>query len=878
MNKAISRIVVINLLLSFFFFSVPANAVQEDSVYTSENTQKRVLNNGMVVVLHETHKSPIVSIDILVKCGSASEARYAGSGISHLVEHLLFKSGNEKETNIASRKIKSFGGAINAFTTRDYTVFTVTVPRDYTSNVLSVLKKFIFFPSFDAIEINKEKEVILDEIRRGRDDPAIFISDLSWSSVFRDHPYKYPIIGHEDLFMRLAKEDVEYYFYHKYSPDNMVMVISGDIDKKSIFGEVEKIFSEVKRSFVAYEGSIAEPPQFERRDRIEYRSMALAHGVLSYRSASINDPSLYALDILATALGTGEGSILTEELRDNKKLVYAASCHNNTLRDSRLFYISFISEPDKTGTVTASILEILEGVKENGIKTEELEKAKKIATTEFLKSLETAEGRSLDLIFNEALTSNYLFSRAYMDKISAVTNDDIKAAARNYFDADKVNTLLLIPEKYVATGLPAADTRKQADSRNISNYVLPSGARIIICEDHSLPICTMSALFLGGVRFETKENNGISRLASALMLDGTTERKEEDIKKAIESIGGSVSNISGANSFGITMDLMGTDWKKGLEILSDVVMHATFDNAKIEKEKALTLAGIKERNDNIVQYGLLRFKRDFFGEHPYSMDPLGQAETIQSIKREDLLKFYQSFALPANMILAVTGDIDKNEVIAEIEKYFASFKKIDAKFPSVPSRKNLLKQEESTGSMDREQSIILIGFPAVKIVDNDKYAFEVIESIMSGSDGRLFNNVRSNLGISYSLGSLFIPGIEPGCYIFYAVTKSTNIKAAKDAIFKEIKMLKAEQVSEDELNAAKRHLIAANIINLEEGAALNLKMTLDELYGLGYENFKTYDSKINSITAGQIKRVANQYLNPDNCLIVTIYGTKEDNQ
>jgi predicted Zn-dependent peptidase len=180
--------------------------------------------------------------------------------------------------------------------------------------------------------------------------------------------------------------------------------------------------------------------------------------------------------------------------------------------------------------------------------------------------------------------------------------------------------------------------------------------------------------------------------------------------------------------------------------------------------------------------------------------------------------------------------------------------------------------------MKREESIILIGFPAVKLTDSDRYTFEVIDSIMSGSDGRLFNNVRSCLGLSYSLGSLFMPGIEPGCQIFYAVTRAKNIDTVKEAIFKEIKKLKTEAVQEKELEAAKKHLITSNIIDLEKNASVNLRMTLDELYGLGYDNFKTYEDKINSVTAGHIKRVANQYLDTDDCLIVTVYGKEEGSE
>lgn len=877
MNKAISRIITANLTLSLVFL-LSLNAAGEQFVYTGENTQKRVLGNGMTVLLHESRKSPIVAIDILVKCGSATEGRYTGSGISHLVEHLLFKSGSAKETDITSKEIKALGGTINGFTTRDSTVYTVVVPGDSVRAALAALKKFIFFPSFDALEIDKEKEVIRDEIRRGQDDPASFLSDLSWSSVFQAHPYRHPVIGYEDLFMTLTKADVEDYFLHNYSPDNMIIAVSGDIDKEAAFKEIEDAFSGIKRNFAAVVPEASEPPQFGGRSRTEPRDMTLAHGAVSYKSASINDPSLYALDVLAIILGEGEGSVLTRELRDNKNIAYSVSCYNATLRDSGLFYISFLSDPGNEGSAAASILEILDSIGTAGVKDEDLGKAKKIAKAGFIESIETAEGRALDLITSEALTNNYLFSRDYLDKISAVSSNDIKTAAAAYLDPEKINTVALMPKQYAAAAVPPPVAENAAGGREISRYALPNGVRIIICEDRSLPICTMTVLCLGGVRLETKADNGISHLAAELMLDGTSGRKEDDIKAAMESMGGNIGSISGANSFGVTADMMSADWKKGFEILSDAVRHSIFDDNKIQKEKKLTLAAIKERDDNIVQSGLLLFKENFFREHPYGMDPLGRQETVQNIKREDILKFYESYAAPSNMVLTVTGDIDKDAFLEEAKKYFGSTGRVDVKFPVIPGRGNRQNQEEVTASMEREQSILLIGFPAVKVTDNDRYAFEVIDSIMSGFDGRLFNNVRSSMGISYSLGSVFVPGIEPGCQIFYAVTTSKNIKTAKEAILKEIKNLKTESVTDEELDAAKRHLIGSNIVDLEKNDALNLKMGLDELYGLGCKNFESYAAKINEVTAGQIKRVVNQYLDMDNCLVVTVYGTKEDDQ
>ncbi|MBU4376489.1 MAG: insulinase family protein, partial [Candidatus Omnitrophica bacterium] len=645
---------------------------------------------------------------------------------------------------------------------------------------------------------------------------------------------------------------------------------------EEIYPEIEKVFSGVKRYFVNNEPDYTEPPQLSKRLEMENERIKLAHAALSYRSVSINDPSLYALDVLATILASGEGSILTKELRDNKKLAYFISCYNSTLRRNGLFFISFIAESGNVALAISEILKILEGIKKDGVARADLEKAKKMAAVDFLESLQTAQGRGMDLISSEALTNDYNFSQKYLERLNSVSTEDIKTAAGIYLDESKLNVALIMPEGFGSENETPVGGKMENNVRNITHQALPSGVRVIICEDHSLPICTISAMFLGGVRFESKDCNGISNLASRLMLDGTSERNEEEIKAAIESLGGSIHSISGMNSFGITLNFASSDWKNALEILSDVIKHPVFDEIKIDKEKALALAAIKERDDSIVEYGLLLFRENFFKDSPYSRPVLGHAETVEAINKDGILNYYDSFTQPSLMVITATGDIDKEAFIAEVKKEFGSAKQADTKLPDIPVSLNAKTRDDIKSSMEREQSIILIGFPAVKITDPDRYAFEVIDSIMSGSDGRLFNNVRSRLGVSYSLGSIFMPGVDPGCHIFYVITSAKNISVAKDAILKEIKRLKTESIPEKELDAAKRYLIAKNITDIEENASINLKMALDELYGLGYNNFETYKDKISAITPGQIKRVTNQYFNTDDRLIVTIYG-KEGN-
>ena len=824
----------------------------------------------MTVVIHELHKAPIASAEILVKTGSASEGEFSGSGISHLVEHMLFKDESEKGGKSKKEKIKLSGAEINGFTSRDYTGYTVTISSEYILEALDILKDITLLPSFDALELKKEKEVILDEIRKNRDDPARLASNISWELAFKRHPYKYPVIGHEDLFRRLGKKELEEYYSKRYSPHNMVLVVSGDVNKETLFKEIKDMFGPIERKFVPSLSNISEPPQLRQRSRVEYRPVSLAQVAMSYKSPSIDSIGFYPLDILAIALGDGEESILTKELRNKKKLVYSVGCYNCTLRDSGLFYIYFTAEASNVDGAVTAILEQLQKIKNDGISEAELIKCKNIARAEFLNALEIAENRAGDIATSEILTNDYSFSQFYLDKLLDVKASDIKSAADTYLKKGSLNTVFVLPEE--KNDAAAILNTEKPFNREVIRKIMPNGVKVIVSEDHSMPMCAISVLFLGGVRSEIDANNGISHLTSKLLLDGTSERDEEKIKYAIESEGGTIENISGNNTFGVTLNLPSDKWKTGAEVITDIVKNSIFQEEKIEKEKSLMLAAIKQRDDDIVKTGILLFKQNFFKGHPYRFDIFGTKESVQNIKRDDIARYYESLCVPANTVLAFTGDVNADEVIPAIEKEFSMFEGPKPKLPKPPAFKIPKTKKEVSESMKKEQSLIIIGFPAASLTDNDRYIFEAINAVMSGINGRMFNNVRDKLGMAYAIGSYFMPGIEEGYYIFYALTSAPNIAPVKKAILKEIKELKKEVVPEKELEAAKKYLITRDAAGLQRDSAFALKVSLDELYGLGYKNYEIYDSKINSVTAGQIKRVANQYFKNENSVIVTIEG------
>ena len=236
------------LLAVVSLWTLPAMAQSEIVEAIDKNgAQKHVLDNGLIVIIKEDHSSPLVAVEARVRVGSANEGEFAGSGVSHFVEHMLFKGTASRRVGEIEKEIKSYGGTISGFTSYDYSGYQFVVLKEYFVNTLDILKDALFNSSLDPKELERERDVILKEIRLNRDEPTRRLSRLLWSTTYRTHPYRHPIIGYQDLFSKLTRQDLLTYYKKMYIPNNMIVTVVGDIDTEAAYAHVVEAFGGVKR-------------------------------------------------------------------------------------------------------------------------------------------------------------------------------------------------------------------------------------------------------------------------------------------------------------------------------------------------------------------------------------------------------------------------------------------------------------------------------------------------------------------------------------------------------------------------------------------------------------------------------------------------------
>ncbi|NQT07395.1 MAG: insulinase family protein [Candidatus Omnitrophica bacterium] len=860
-------ILTLGLFLSIAICSTAEEAAPLKS-FPQWDAHKTVLPNGLTVILRKIPSSKLISIDARVNAGSTSEDNYAGTGIAHFVEHMIFKGTSKRGVGELEKEVRGLGGIINGSTSYDYTAYTITMPAEKLILALDALSDSLFYPIFNRAEIKKERDTILKEIRLNNDDPIRHISRLLWETVFREHPYHNPIIGYEELFLKLTRDDLVRFHEKMYIPNNMTLVVAGDLEYHDAMASIEEYFGRIERSTIKPSALPSERDQISKRVLEVGKDLSMAYFALGYRSIDVHNSDMAALDTLAAVLGQGESSRLNSVLYRKKGLVYSIGCWNYTPRDPGIFIISGVTEPKKLKAALGAISEEINALRQSGIDSEELERVKVMLTADYINSLETVADQARDMAINEMLTGDLNFTKRYLENLNSVSGDDVKRVAELYLNDNSLTIVALSP----LSGDSKVPESVKDKNGAIEKFTLENGLRCIVRRDDTIPSVSLIVACLGGLRAETAGNAGISNLTGLMMLKGTPSMAEEEISRLVESSGGMLSHFSGNNSVGIRLNILNDRFDKALELLSDIIREPVFPEEALEREKNTVLASIKAVDDDIFSTGMKLFKETLYREHPYRFQTIGTTASVSALSQDDLKSFHKEYFVPENMVIGIFGDIDPADAKKRVTDAFSA---MDRK--GMPAFTKIREPEQKAvrqvlKNVKKEQSVVLMGFKGALLTGGDHYVLQLISASLSGISGRLSAKLREKLGIAYAVGAISVPAYDPGYFTLYIATTKDNIERAKDEFIRQVKLLNKKGLTEQELRISKSELIGNQLIALQGNDAMAYQTILDELYGLGYENYLEYPDYINSITNDTVIETARKYLNPNSFTLVTIEG------
>lgn len=846
---------------------------------TETNTYK--LDNGQTVIIKEVHDNPIVIIDTWIKTGSINESD-ENNGVAHFLEHLFFKGTPKHPAKEFDTILESKGAVTNAATSKDFTHYYILIPSNYFDLALDLHSDMLLNPLIPRKELEKERKVVIEEIAKNNDKPSTVLYRNMIKGFYKNHPYRRDVIGTKDVIETISREQILDFYNKWYTPENMTTVIVGDVNSAKAMESVKNKFnktvsSDTKQVKQNYKFDKRPAEQVEIKEDMEVQT---GYILIGFKGCyPIDQKDSYALDVLATILGDGKSSRLYKDIKEQKQLVHSISASHSSMKDDSIFYISANYATEDIPRLKEAIFNEIEQVKKNEISSDELQKAKNIIERDTFYSRESVSNIAQEIGYTVTITDNTDYYKNYLTNINKVTADDIKKVAREYLNKDNAVISVILPKKDGKPQIKKAEKKDYqakviSSDKNTTKYELENGATLIVTQNTANDIIAMEMTSRGGNNLE--KIPGVASLTADTMLKGTHKYKNQELSLLLEENGIRLNALASGDSFSLATKYTKNQENLAFDIFSEVAKRASLDTYEFEKVKTDKLFAIKNKKNNPDSLIFDEFKTVLWQGTPYGNTGKILEKSIPSIQREYIAAFYNNIFDAQNVVITINGNVNPQEYI----NYFSSLlqktstPKINLKSYST-KYKPILQNKGVKIAKDTQAAWLIYGWHTDGVVNEKDWAsLQVIDAILgSGMSSRLFSNLRDEESLAYQVGSTFSANINKGAFALYIATNPANTVQAKESMFREIKKLQKEFVTDKELAEAKDKLLGNFVLSMETNMDKAEVLNSLEVTGRGYEFVDKYPQLIKSVTVQDVINTANKYFSKP--YVYAIIGPKD---
>jgi zinc protease len=810
------------------------------------------LDNGLKCLFEQRKGTGVVSIQVWVKVGSKYEDDRI-AGITHFIEHLIFKGTGEGGGYEIAPKIEALGGSINAFTSYDNTVYHIVVPETAFETGLELLIGAVKNPLFPDKEIAKEKRVIIEEIKMGEDNPQRKLFKELFSLSYEGHPYGRPIIGFERTVSSTQRADIVAYFNNHYTIDNMLVVVVGDFDEAKAKGLLEKYSAGLKRAVKSPSAHAPEPGRAGKTKLIE-KDVKESYLTLSYPVPPLVHKDIPALDVLGKIMGDGDSSRLQAELKHKKGLVTNAGTYLFAPKEDGLFVILATFRGTDYDAVVAGIDAELKRISEGSIEAWEMEKAKNLVRASHIYGMETVQGRAREIGYYQTITNDPRFSESYIRELDKVSVADVKRVLQAYVHGKTRNLVLLA----------------QKAKSNPRTFRLKNGLTCVLNRNDASPSVSFMVGFVGGLKEEQDGKNGSFNVLSKMLLRGTSTKDAQAIARQIDTLAGSIDPVSGKNVCGLSGKFLAKDLKESMTLLKELLTDTVLRDDELKKVKEDVLSELRQKDDEPVSLTFRTMNKVLYEGHPYGKDASGSAQDVARLSSGDVAGLYKGYVSPKGAVLAVSGDINLNETEKLLRSVFSGWTgkaHTMKKLPLVTKRKDQ--------KVDRKifQTHMIFAFLGPGLTSEERYAAEVMDAVLSGMGGRIHRRLREERPYAYALTFFNQMAYETAALGIYIGTDQKYVAEVEKVVNAEIEQIHKDGFTEEEIANAKRYLIGNHKTRMQTNSAIASSMCLDTIYGLKADYFKRWPALVEKVTKEEVDGVAKKYLTLDKMVTIQLGPT-----
>lgn len=868
------------LLLPQLAAAAPQGAPANPSTPGNDTMLVR-LKNGLTVYIIRDSRFPLVCTRLYVGTGSANETAEQ-AGISHVLEHMVFKGTEKRPKGQVAQDVESLGGYLNAATSFDKTWYITDMPAKHWKTGMDVVKDMAFHPALDPAELEAEKDVIVSELKGGDDTPTRRLFEDLQVAGLAHTVYGRPIIGFEKTIRAVTADDLRAYIRTWYQPQNMMLLVAGDIDPKAVLAHAEELFGDLKNDAalpepapVQLEGAAGGP-----RVEVTYGPWNKVYLGIALPAPALGDQRSIDLDVLAYALGGDGTSQFYRKYRYEKQLVDSISVGNMSLDRAGLFYMVAQLDADKVEPFWQEFTRDLAALDAGKIAPDVIERAR----FNYEDGMDRA-GETLDGLTSWKATVQFELGGPQGEAnvrhaLAAVDSARLRQAQDLWLRPDQVRVRVLAPEKAQLPDLdailqrnwpvPAVERQKAAAAeekvgkREIVD--LGQGRTVILQPDRTIPYVSLEILRPGGNALLKPADQGLAQLTAATLTDGCGTRDLDAMERFVAERAASLSASAGVQSFTVSLTGPARFNADYFALLGDLLHKPTFAEKDVRRQADTLKAALVRRQDNPMSFMGSKVNGFLFpGGQPYGFDGLGTAENQDRFGPKDVQAFWkQQNAQP--WILSVAGDFDREKVLAFARSLpVPTAPAVDVPQPAWGADKRL-----PLSLPGRQQAHLLLAFHAVPLDHPDAPALMLLESVLSGQSGLLFNKLRDEQGLGYTVTAFYRSLPEAGFMAFYIGTTPRNLDVARQGFSGIIKDIKTDLLPAELLAKGLNRMEGSYYRGRQSLGARADEAASERLLGQPQDFQKHLLEKAAKVTPEQLRDVARKYLLVDNMYEVTL--------
>jgi zinc protease len=850
---------------------------------------KFVLENGLTVLVHEDHKAPIVAVNTWYHVGSKNE-KPGKTGFAHLFEHLMF-SGSDNFNYTYINAMERIGATdLNGTTNGDRTNYFEDVPTSMLDYVLFAESDRMghLLGVLDQKKLDLQRGVVQNEKRQGENQPYGVTRQLLTENTYPvGHPYSWTTIGSMKDLDAASMSDVQEWFKTYYGPNNVTVVIAGDITPEVARQKIEKYYGGIPPGPpISHQEVWIAKRTGTHRDWVQDRvPQARLYRVWNVPQAASPEEAL--LDLAAQALGAGKTSRLYKRLVYKDQTATSATATDNNNEIAGQFFLTLTAKPgtDLKKVETAADEELQNFLK-NGPTEAELQLAKTQIFGQYARVMERIGGfggKSDILARCQTFTGNPDCYKEYLKRIQTATPSTVKKTANDWLsDGDYILEVQPYPTNLKTTAPldrskePAPGSAMSLNLPPMQKASLSNGLKIVLAERHTAPVVNFSLLVESGYAADPAYARGTCSFAQRMLEEGTPTRDSLKIGEELESLSAEFSAGADLDYASVNLNALKINMDKALEIYADLILHPAFPQKEFARLQKDRLAAIQREKATPNSMAMRVVPTLLYGKgHPYTAAFIGTGteSSVSKMTREDLAKFHDAWYKPNNATLLIVGDTTLAEITPKLEKLFGSWKEgevAERNIPQVPQpEKDVVYLIDRPGS---GQSLIVAAQLAPPYNDPDQVALDLVNDIFGGTfSSRINMNLREDKHWSYGVGSRLLPARGERPYFSFSPVQTDKTKESL-----------AELVAEYKNIVGSKPITEAELKDEQSNATLGLPGTFETVqqlsgaystilqYNLPEDFYNTYTQKVLAVTPDSANQIAKKYILPNHLVWVVV--------